>query len=331
MLASNDNPFYIQLRLIRATVLNVLSEVGVVTAGALAERVQQSLLMGKVASQLKSDADEIQNDTGTVHKNVNFGVDAEYIKSVIEDLKLAGFDIVQTVGGGLYKLDDKILVDFPAPKSEKSEGEILDGQGGEVETEIARLEREYPDVSRELIRQLYYYSLESAPNKWHYFQNEVEVYFRDIGFDTAPIGITRGRTGDVLAKYIDTPIKARKYGIIIDAKASAKGNYELPVGDRRAMKEYIDTHYDDLLRDGISKPCFLFFAHSFSLNAASHLTEIEEETQVKGSLLGVEEAIYLAQRIKRREVKIDQLYDIFQLGRKITKEDIYRLNASEIA
>ncbi|HHU32182.1 MAG TPA: hypothetical protein GXZ50_05940 [Clostridia bacterium] len=220
----------------------------------------------------------------------------------IISLRQAGFHIHQL--GPYLKLDDKVCLDVNP--------ELLSNITEESETEIEKLIEklvvQYEDtIPAKLVDGLVRYGYDGSEGI--NFEITVAQFFRYLGYKTEYFGQGRGRTADVIARYINK-IYARSYGIIIDSKATSD-KYTFPAGDIRKMKEYIDLHGRELLKDSIPLHAFAFVSSCFCEDVASPLKEISEDTGIKGTAIEVLKLLEFGCLLTKGKLYIENMYPAY--------------------
>lgn len=234
--------------------------------------------------------------------NSKFEIDIEKLHFELTNLIQAGFKI--TKEDTYYQLADNLLLDEDKYTAlSKTEKEKQD----DIEAAIEKFSVKYEDtIPARLIDSLIRYGCAGHDNCTD-FEGAVSRFFTFIGYETDWLGQGNGRVADVLAKYRDEK-PPRSYGIIIDAKAYKKYNFN--AADRRKMKEYIGLHFNEFLQQSISKAAFAFISMDF-VPEESALKEIAEETVVDGTAIDVYTLLELGNKVRKQEVSISKLYSSF--------------------
>lgn len=135
------------------------------------------------------------------------------------------------------------------------------------------------------------------------FLNECGFYGRHLGGSNKPDGVL----------YTDETTD-ENYGIIVDMKAYS-GGYNLPIAQQDEMKRYISNNQkrDEKINstkwwsefpDYLKKYYFMFVSGSFKGNMADKLNKIYLETKVYGTAMPIVTALIIADKIKRREMNL---------------------------
>lgn len=257
--------------------------------------------------QYLSEEPQAQNKIVQKINNENIQFTGQDFEFELINLKNAGFRIAEN--GGYYKLIDKIVLDLPpiVVKTPKLEG---------IESLIEELVVKYENtLPIRLVDHLIRYGYDGE--KGNQFEGVVAEFFRNLGFDAEYLGQGKGRVTDILVKYKHPSVYARSYGIIVDAKATSS-EYNFPVSDKRKMKEYINMHGPKLLAETIQNHAFSFASSNFIRDVESHLSEISTETSIKGCAITVEQLLMLGDKIKTREIVIENLYPLFTTNKQFS-------------
>jgi hypothetical protein len=231
----------------------------------------------------------------------------EVFKFEILNLKNAGFSIVES--GGYYKLAEKINLDIiPIP----SVSNALNAIEALIQQSVVKYEATIP---AKFVDHLIRFGCVGDMNRE--FESIVAEYFRFLGYDTDYLGQGRGRAPDSIVKYKHPSHYARSYGLIVDSK-STSGKYNFPVGDKRKMKEYIMRYGPKLLAEHIQNHAFLFVSSDFIDDITRHIEEIRSETDIAGSAIKVIVLLELGNKIKLRQLLIENIYNKFTCNNLIT-------------
>ena len=106
---------------------------------------------------------------------------------------------------------------------------------------------------------------------------------------------------------------AKSYGLIIDAKAYSKYNFNAP--DVRKMKEYIQLHQQELMMEMIPKHAYAFVSMDF-VPEENALNEISGDTAVNGTAIDVFTLLKLGAKTSKQEVRISDIYNSFTTNKR---------------
>ena len=110
-------------------------------------------------------------------------------------------------------------------------------------------------------------------------------------------------------------------GVIIDNKAYSKG-YTIPRSQADEMIRYLQENivrsaernhnkWWEVFPKGITQFYYLFISSIFTGKINERLKEIKASTEVNGSVISVENLLYLAEKLKSNEITYEQTFDYF--------------------
>lgn len=108
-------------------------------------------------------------------------------------------------------------------------------------------------------------------------------------------------------------IMSKSYGLIIDAKAYSKYNFNAP--DIRKMKEYINLHQKELMIEMIPHHAYAFISMDF-IPEEKALNEISNDTGVDGTAIDVFGLLELGSKTSKQGVKISDIYNSFATNKR---------------
>ncbi len=259
--------------------------------------ILQALQKGKLTSL--SDLTEKINKEG-------LSIDSETVKFELTSLSQAGFQISKD--HDIYCLEDNLLLDEIKELPKKIDLSSKD----DLEKSIEHYVVEYADtIPSRLVDSLIRYGSTGRDNCAE-FEGAVTRIFTFMGYNSKQLGQGNGRVADVIASYKDSMV-AKSYGLIIDAKAYTKYNFN--ASDVRKMKEYIILHQQELMVEMIPKHAFAFVSMDF-VPEEKALTEISNDTAVKGTAIDVYTLLELSSKTSKQEIKISDIYDSFTTNKR---------------
>ena len=228
-------------------------------------------------------------------------IDTETVKFELTSLSQAGFQIYHD--HDVYCMQDNIILD----EVKGEPGKIDASSHDSLEKIIEHYVVEYADsIPSRLVDSLIRYGSTGKDNCAE-FEGAVTRFFTFMGYETTQLGQGNGRVADVIARYRDSML-AKSYGLIIDAKAYSKYNFNAP--DVRKMKEYIQHHQQELMKEMIPKHAYAFVSMDF-IPEKNALNEISNDTAVHGTAIDVFTLLELGAKTSKQELKISDLYDSF--------------------
>ena len=233
-------------------------------------------------------------------------IDIETVKFELANLSQAGFQISHD--HDIYCMKDNLVLD----EQRVTEQHINVSSQDALEKCIEHYVVEYEDsIPSRLVDSLIRYGSTGRDNCAE-FEGAVTRFFTFMGYDSTQLGQGNGRVADVIARYKDN-MMARSYGLIIDAKAYSKYNFNAP--DVRKMKEYVIQHQQELMMEMIPRHAFAFVSMDF-VPEQNALNEISNDTGVNGTAIDVFSLLELGSKTSKQEVKISEIYDSFTTNKR---------------
>lgn len=233
-------------------------------------------------------------------------IDIETVKFELTSLSQAGFQISND--HDMYCMKDNLVLDELKDSSKNIDVSSQDS----LEKSIEHYVVEYADsIPSRLVDSLIRYGSTGRDNCAE-FEGAVTRFFTFMGYESTQLGQGNGRVADVIARYKDN-IMAKSYGLIIDAKAYSKYNFNAP--DVRKMKEYVNLHQQELMLEMIPKHAFAFVSMDF-VPEENALSEISNDTGVNGTAIDVLTLLELGAKTSKQEVKIADLYETFTTNKR---------------
>jgi len=228
--------------------------------------------------------------------------------------------LIQKIGSK-FILTEKLKLNFPLFKEDINE------LNKEVEKSIRRLHSELTHITRidctfvdKILREAY-----SGTTLSREFEKSVYRLFNEIiGFE----GILLGgpREPDSLFWY-RAKTKDSSYGLIVDAKAYSTG-FKITSNAQRAMVDYIYNFRDVLEKEYKVKNTHYIWATSYYNGTKKkfnfHINQIEKQSSAKGSLLPMNEGLYLAEKVNsyKKGVILGDIEPLFCSNEVITRKTI---------
>ncbi len=233
-------------------------------------------------------------------------IDIETVKFELTSLSQAGFQI--THDHDVYCMKDNLILDELKDVSKAVDVSSQDS----LEKSIEHYVVEYADsIPSRLIDSLIRFGSTGRDNCAE-FEGAVTRFFTFMGYESTQLGQGNGRVADVIARYKDAMV-AKSYGLIIDAKAYSKYNFNAP--DVRKMKEYISRHQQELMLEMIPKHAYAFVSMDF-VPEENALNEISNDTAVNGTAIDVFTLLELGAKTSKQEVKISDIYNSFTTNKR---------------
>lgn len=233
-------------------------------------------------------------------------IDIETVKFELTNLSQAGFQISHD--HDVYCMQDNIILDDKKEFTDKTDLSSQDS----LEKNIEHYVVEYADsIPSRLVDSLIRFGSTGRDNCAE-FEGVVTRFFTFLGYESTQLGQGNGRVADVIARY-KSSMMAKSYGLIIDAKAYSKYNFNAP--DVRKMKEYIALHQHELMLEMIPKHAYAFVSMDF-VPEENALAEISNDTAVNGTAIDVFSLLELGAKISKQEIKIADIYDSFTTNKR---------------
>ena len=237
---------------------------------------------------------------------VGLSIDIETVKFELTSLSQAGFQISHD--HDIYCMQDNLILDERKEEIEKIDVSSYDS----LEKSIEHYVVEYADsIPSRLVDSLIRYGSNGRDNCAE-FEGAVTRFFTFMGYESTQLGQGNGRVADVIARYKDS-MMAKSYGLIIDAKAYSRYNFNAP--DVRKMKEYIALHQKELMMEMIPRHAYAFVSMDF-VPEENALNEISNDTAVNGTAIDVFSLLELGAKTSKQEVKISDIYDSFTTNKR---------------
>ena len=237
---------------------------------------------------------------------VGLSIDIETVKFELTSLSQAGFQISHD--HDIYCMQDNLILDERKEETEKIDVSSYDS----LEKSIEHYVVEYADsIPSRLVDSLIRYGSNGRDNCAE-FEGAVTRFFTFMGYESTQLGQGNGRVADVIARYKDS-MMAKSYGLIIDAKAYSRYNFNAP--DVRKMKEYIALHQKELMMEMIPRHAYAFVSMDF-VPEENALNEISNDTAVNGTAIDVFSLLELGAKTSKQEVKISDIYDSFTTNKR---------------
>lgn len=142
-----------------------------------------------------------------------------------------------------------------------------------------------------------------------FLEVNTERVFRELlGFQTQLLGAGNTIQPDALAWC--NPRGSRPYALIIDCKATKDG-YSLPSDDRRAMQDYLQKFRSTLRVAGAQAIYFVFVTSSIKGNVERGLQDIFERGNHTGTVLTVEDLLWLTDKFISSQLDQTRLERVF--------------------
>lgn len=245
-------------------------------------------------------------DLTTRINDEGLSIDIETVKFELTSLSQAGFQI--THDHDVYCMKDNLILDELKDVPKKVDVSSQDS----LEKSIEHYVVEYADsIPSRLVDSLIRFGSTGRDNCAE-FEGAVTRFFTFMGYESTQLGQGNGRVADVIARYRDS-MMAKSYGLIIDAKAYSKYNFNAP--DVRKMKEYIALHQQELMMEMIPKHAYAFVSMDF-VPEENALNEISNDTAVNGTAIDVFTLLELGAKTSKQEVKISDIYDSFTTNKR---------------
>ncbi len=278
MLCSDKHPFSDIVQKRRFAILQVL------------QKRKRATIM-ELATKLNQDGMSIDNET---------------VKFELTNLSQAGFQIFHD--HDVYCLEDNLILDEQKGALKKIDASSTDALEKSIEHYVA----EYADtIPSKLVDSLIRYGSTGRDNCAE-FEGAVTRFFTYMGYESTQLGQGNGRVADVIARYRDA-LQPKSYGLIIDAKAYQKYNFNAP--DVRKMKEYIKLHGEELMKEMIPRHAYAFVSMDF-VPEEKALNEISNDTAVDGTAIDVFSLLELGAKTRKQEVKIADIYKSFTTNKR---------------
>lgn len=233
-------------------------------------------------------------------------IDIETVKFELTSLSQAGFQISHD--HDVYCMKDNLILDEQKDAPQKIDASSPDA----LEKTIEHYVVEYDDtIPARLVDSLIRYGSTGRDNCAE-FEGAVTRFFTFMGYESTQLGQGNGRVADVIARYKDA-MMAKSYGLIIDAKAYSKYNFNAP--DVRKMKEYIQLHQQELMMEMIPKHAYAFVSMDF-VPEENALNEISGDTAVNGTAIDVFTLLKLGAKTSKQEVRISDIYNSFTTNKR---------------
>lgn len=233
-------------------------------------------------------------------------IDIETVKFELTSLSQAGFQISHD--HDVYCMQDNLILDEQKNVSAKIDASSQDS----LEKSIEHYVVEYADsIPSRLVDSLIRYGSTGRDNCAE-FEGAVTRFFTFMGYESTQLGQGNGRVADVIARYKDN-MMPKSYGLIIDAKAYSKYNFNAP--DVRKMKEYIALHQQELMKEMIPRHAYAFVSMDF-VPEENALNEISSDTAVNGTAIDVFTLLELGAKTSKQEVKIADIFDSFTTNKR---------------
>lgn len=246
------------------------------------------------------------NDLTTKINENDLAIDIETVKFELTSLSQAGFQISHD--HDVYCMQDNLLLDEQTGDTAKIDVSSQDA----LEKSIEHYVVEYADsIPSRLVDSLIRYGSTGRDNCAE-FEGAVTRFFTFMGYESTQLGQGNGRVADVIARYKDS-MMAKSYGLIIDAKAYSKYNFNAP--DVRKMKEYIALHQQELMMEMIPRHAYAFVSMDF-VPEENALNEISNDTAVNGTAIDVFSLLELGAKTSKQEVKIVDIFDSFTTNKR---------------
>jgi FokI, cleavage domain len=149
------------------------------------------------------------------------------------------------------------------------------------------------------------------------FEQKCAEAFRALGFHVRPLGQGKGRQADFLALA-----REEHFGVIIDAKARAKG-FVLDSAEERKLREYAETHSDELRKEGMDRIYFCVVSSSFRGEDVDAFGDALRKSGIKGwSLWSADVLMSIVDRsiAERSEFRLADLERRLDLNSIVTEE-----------
>ncbi len=278
MLCSEKNPFSHIVQKRRFAILQALQKGNIVSINDLTNRLNQDGL----------------------------SIDTETVKFELTNLSQAGFQISHD--HDMYCMKDKIILD----EMQDSVKHVDVQSQNALEKSIEHYVVEYADsIPSRLVDSLIRFGSTGRDNCAE-FEGAVTRFFTFMGYESTQLGQGNGRVADVIARYKDG-MMAKSYGLIIDAKAYSKYNFN--ASDVRKMKEYINLHQQELMLEMIPRHAFAFVSMDF-VPEENAMAEISNDTGVNGTAIDVYSLLELGAKTSKQEVKISNIFDAFATNKR---------------
>ena len=233
-------------------------------------------------------------------------IDIETVQFELTSLSQAGFQIDHD--HDLYCMQDHLILDEKKEQSNIVDVSSKDNLEKNIEHYVVKYEDSIPSkLGDSLIR----YGSTGKDNCVE-FEGAVTRFFTFMGYESTQLGQGNGRVADVIARYKSSKI-AQSYGLIIDAKAYKKYNFN--AGDIRKMKEYIILHQEELMHEMIPKHAFAFVSMDF-VPEENALKEISDDTSVNGTAIDVYTLLELGALISKQKLNKSDLFNSFTTNRR---------------
>lgn len=234
-------------------------------------------------------------------KSKNIEEDCSCIKDDIEGFKRIGLSLSKTHKG--YKLMDKICaLEIPlAKQASKSDISVIKSR---VCNNLKTINHKYLTLI-----DLAFGGTASAKEfeiqTIDLLTNELEYQGKRLGNSRKPDGV----------------IYYANSGVIIDNKAYSKG-YTIPRSQADEMIRYLQENivrsaernhnkWWEVFPKDITQFYYLFISSIFTGKINERLKEIKASTEVNGSVISVENLLYLAEKLKSNEITYEQTFDYF--------------------
>ena len=278
MLCSDKNPFSSIVQKRRVAILKAL-------------RNRRPTAIAELTTRINSDG---------------LAIDIETVKFELANLSQAGFQIVHD--HDTFCMQDNLIIDELVDAPNDTNLSLQDELEKNIEENVVR----YADsIPPRLVDSLIRYGNSGKVNCVD-FEGAVYRFFTFMGYESTQLGQGNGRVADVIARYKDTKV-SNSYGLIIDAKAYKK--YGFSASDVRKMKEYIINHQQELMMEMIPRHAFAFVSIDFSPEESA-LSEISNDTGVKGTAIDVFKLLELGSKVSKQEVKIADIFESFTTNKR---------------
>jgi len=277
MLCSGKQPNAEQLRRRRVALLENLAK-----GGAFSARQLASTLAG-LAEPIIANEREVGAD--------------------LVGLQRCGINLITTNNG--YSLRDTLEIELLPP----AVVQVKNAPAASVAM-TARVLNDCPQISQPS----HLWALDLVPYSFdgrsaRYLEVNTERVFRELlGFQTRLLGAGNVIQPDALAWC--KPLNSRPYAIIIDCKAMKDG-YSLPSDDRRAMQDYIAKFGSNLRVFGAEAIYFAFVTSVPKGNLERGLQDVFERSGHTGTVLSVEDLLWLTDKFLSNQLDQTQLERVF--------------------
>jgi adenine-specific DNA-methyltransferase len=280
MLCSGKQPNADQLRPRRVALLEILGKGGSFTARQLARQLE-SLPVPVLASERELATDLL-------------------------GLQRCGINIVPI--NQSYSLRDSLDIE-PLPQVTATNTKNAPAASVAM---TARVLNDCPQISQPQ----YLWALDLVPYSFdgrsaRFLEVNTERLFRELlGFQTQLLGAGNTIQPDVLAWCNPPSSSGRPYALIIDCKATKDG-YSLPSDDRRAMQDYLAKFANTLRLTGSQAIYFLFVTSALKGNLERGLQDVLDRSGHTGSVISVEDLLWLADKLLGGQLNQGQLERVF--------------------